>query len=561
MEEDIIPYLADSNDKLTKMLTEALDGDDKQLFIINFQLYLLYGNDNKQFVVDLDNIWKWLGFARKDIAKRLIIKEFKNNTDYIIIKLTHLKADRVHGGQNKEQIMMNVETFKELCMLTNTEKGKRTRRYYSKMESIFFKYIEEKNRETIEAMKEQQKTLEQNLKKQREVDIQKKLVDAHKNTPLVYILKIQETDDVNFIIKIGETDNIEKRIISLHSEYTNCLLIETFPCSRPHAFEQYILHRKDVMKYKFVATETVKISSEFTYQNLLRIIKKHIDNFDGLSPAQKLEMAKLKNQAKIMDAIILESDVNMKQKLIDMLANGSTSKITVPDEADEDSESEQDSSPFRHRYVYQYEPTNLVTPIKTFNNLRQAARALGDQTIHDYHIKNAATNNTILNNYRWFYIDNNENPPNELPSTQETKVSTQNTGLVAQINKEKTKIIGVFSNQKEAEKETKVLNSQISTSITTGKLRNGFYWMLYDECAEELKSTYSEELPKPKRVTTCSKVVQRIDPDTNKVIETYHCIQDICNLYKCCHKSIHKASLSGDIFKCFKWNIVNSANQ
>ncbi len=43
MEQDIIPYLADSNNKLTKMLTEALDGDDKQLFIItSCQIYFIF---------------------------------------------------------------------------------------------------------------------------------------------------------------------------------------------------------------------------------------------------------------------------------------------------------------------------------------------------------------------------------------------------------------------------------------------------------------------------------------------------------------------------------------
>jgi hypothetical protein len=53
-------------DRLTDMLHQELYGEDKQQFIINFQLYLAYGNDNKQYVVDLDVIWDWLGFSRKD---------------------------------------------------------------------------------------------------------------------------------------------------------------------------------------------------------------------------------------------------------------------------------------------------------------------------------------------------------------------------------------------------------------------------------------------------------------------------------------------------------------
>jgi hypothetical protein len=114
----------------------------------------------------------------------------------------------------------------------------------------------------------------------------------------------------------------------------------------------------------------------------------------------------------------------------------------------------------------------------------------------------------------------------------------------------------VFPNQREAEKVTNIINSQISIGIATGKLRSGFYWMLYENCTDELKSTFQGQLPQPKRPFTCSKVVQRIDPDTNEIIESYNCMQDVCKAFKCCHKSINKANETGDIFKGFKWNIV-----
>lgn len=555
MENIIISNSSNVDDMLTNMLSVALDGDDKQQFIMNFQLYLMYGNDTTQYVVDLDSIWEWLGFSKKDKAKDVLIRNFEKDVDYIIV-LPGLRenpqtVENPLGGRPKEKIMINVETFKAFCMLANTEKGKRTRRYYSKMESVFFKYMEERHRATVLALENERSTLERNLK----LETQKKLIETNKNTSLVYILKVQETDADNFIIKIGETDDIEQRMTSLRQEYRDCLLIDAFPCTRPHAFEQYILHRKDVMKYRFISTETIQISTEFPYETLKKIIKKHIDNFNGLSPTQRVELARTKYQEKLLDSIQSTTDNAMKQQLIDILKSN-----TYPKEDDSDSEdsSNDNDIPYRHRVVYQYDVSNLSTPIKTYNSLRQAARSLNNPNFYDYHIRDASNSNTVFADYRWLYLDGeNDKPPAELPPTQEEPSSSRNTGVIAQINKENTQIINVFASQKDAEKETKIHNSQISIGVSTGKIKSGFIWKLYEDCSTDLKSTYQGIIPEPKRTTTCSKVVQRIDPDTNQILETYHCIQDICSVYKCCHKSINKASKSGDIFKGYKWNIVN----
>jgi len=219
---------------------------------------------------------------------------------------------------------------------------------------------------------------------------------------------------------------------------------------------------------------------------------------------------------------------------------------------------------FKNRFVYQYDHNDLTTPINTFYSLRQAARSLNDPTYHDYHIKDACDHNTLFANYRWYYIDSDtRDPPEtfpEIPPTVEIEEDSRkkrNRGLIAQLSPDKTQIIKVFANQRVAEKETKIPNCQISVAISAGTKCRGFHWMMYDDCTEQQKQTYTDPLPEAKRIMTCSRVVQRIDPTTNKVVETYTCMQDVCNLYKCCHKSINKASESGNIFKGFVWKIVS----
>lgn len=53
-----------------------------------------------------------------------------------------------------------------------------------------------------------------------------------------------------------------------------------------------------------------------------------------------------------------------------------------------------------------------------------------------------------------------------------------------------------------------------------------------------------------------TKKVQKIDPETHNILETFECIQDVCNQYRICHKTIKKVSESGDIYKKFIWKII-----
>ena len=59
-------------------------------------------------------------FSNKANGKRLLKQHFTENKDY---KITLIRSDeRVHGGQNLETIMINVNTFKKLCLKNNIEK-------------------------------------------------------------------------------------------------------------------------------------------------------------------------------------------------------------------------------------------------------------------------------------------------------------------------------------------------------------------------------------------------------------------------------------------------------
>lgn len=116
-------------------------------------------NSNTDFVIDLDNVWKWLGFARKDPAKRVLEKHFTEDDDYKIV--FHQLVENSKGGRPIEQILLNINTFKKLCLKANTKKADEIYDYYIKLEKILRETINEESKELKQQLEEKNKIIEQ----------------------------------------------------------------------------------------------------------------------------------------------------------------------------------------------------------------------------------------------------------------------------------------------------------------------------------------------------------------------------------------------------------------
>jgi hypothetical protein len=117
------------NNKLLNKIKENFTGFEQQLFVSSFYCYLNY-DKNIDFVVDLDDIWKWLGFQQKYNAMRMLEKHFKLNIDYKNLApqlggtvfnenlaLPNCKASsnvEKWGGHNKQTILLTIKCFKSL---------------------------------------------------------------------------------------------------------------------------------------------------------------------------------------------------------------------------------------------------------------------------------------------------------------------------------------------------------------------------------------------------------------------------------------------------------------
>jgi hypothetical protein len=60
-------------------------------------------------------VWKFIGFSNKANAKRLLKHNFNEEKDYKIA-LIRWDERKNEGGYNQETIMLNINTFKKLCL-------------------------------------------------------------------------------------------------------------------------------------------------------------------------------------------------------------------------------------------------------------------------------------------------------------------------------------------------------------------------------------------------------------------------------------------------------------
>ena len=334
-----------SLDNFSEYLIKKLSNEDEKQFALHFKLYLDYGDNNKIFPIDFDDVWKLCEFTRKNDAKRILLKHFKENEDYIMIRKeeqsfndencygirrsdfllpepleyndenrsSFLKSDfllpeplenneednrKNNGGHNKETIMLNVDTFKEFCMKASTSKAKEIRNYYLKLEKIFFLYTKEQ----LSYEKEKNKKLETVINnfdnKQNKI-----YKNVYNNQNVVYILKLQSFNDGKYIIKIGYTDNLKDRIYKLTSEYSTIenpiIIMDIFPCEDNKKFETFLHNHPDIVKYKYTNTINNKKSSietyiidDYKYEKIKRIIEFNIIYYNG----KNIELIKENNK-------------------------------------------------------------------------------------------------------------------------------------------------------------------------------------------------------------------------------------------------------------------------
>jgi hypothetical protein len=366
------------NSKLISKIQEVFTDFEQQLFVSSFYCYLNY-NKNTDFVVDLDNVWKWIGFCQKIDAKRLLEKHFIVDIDYKLaldqtkasgIKKPNCKAssnEEKWGGHNKQTILLTVKCFKSLCLKAQTKKAAEIHEYYIKLEETLHEIVEEETDELRLQLEQKDNIIleikedSEKIKKDSLRAVEQAIINQFPlNTECIYIGYIDNTNEANEkLIKFGQTNNLATRVNDNRKIYDNFILITAFRVQNKVEIEGLIktsnkirrqirnVEIKGQIRKELIAYDTSNFTTDKLVQYIKDIINSKIYNIDNFN--------KLLKQNECLEARVRELETEneeLKEQLSPQILNKSISAITNAD----------------NQFVYQYPsiPIEMITKFNEF---------------------------------------------------------------------------------------------------------------------------------------------------------------------------------------------------
>ena len=517
-------YEEKEEDDLLQLMKIQMSTEQEQIFMTSHYLYLQYGTDNTKFVVNFDEVWKNVDFSRRDNAKRILDKNFIEHIDYKKLapqlggaSLEEKAAPHLGGaafinkecennekaalllgkaapqlggaafttkknlggsGQNKENILLTVDCFKNFCMLAATPKAKEIRTYYIKMENImheYYKNFKSKNNELQTTLQLSQNSFQQSQSslqlsqsalqqsiKETAIKRHEVLIESNLNKWVVYFCRIQLREDGSFILKIGETIDIKNRMDALKCNFeTNIILLDVFRCENSIKFEKSLHNSNELTKYKYnqlehknkkLSTEAYHIPNQKEYEKIVKFANTEMHKYNNI------ELTKLRIEEKKMDLVAsfipfcksydelmnilnkitspIHFEIELKEKIIKEIENIETIEEIEVDEKEEiecdrkrNCKEEEIKKEIKEKLeeevpnsstgpiVQIYHKSDLTKVVHVYNSIIEATRDFNynNKVASFTSIKKAHQYKTIYQDHRWHFISNRQEPNLQQP--------------------------------------------------------------------------------------------------------------------------------------------------
>ena len=374
-----ITKLSDThNNKFLEKVKKNFNEYEQQIFITSFYSYLNY-HKTEDYIIDLDNIWKWLGFNSKFNSIRLLEKFFildkdykyfashlgeaknVNEKDYKILLDSSIKQKNIEitnkqnfaphasgaknkgsGGHNIQKFYLNIKTFKSLCLKAQTKKADEIHEYYIKLEELIQEVLEEEATEMKNKLLIKDNIIK-NANQDKYKTIEKTLISQFPvNTECIYFGTIDNTNEKGEkLIKFGHSNNLPLRVQDHHKTYNNFILRDVFKVHNRQEIENTIKAYSKIKNHMRTIEINGKNKNEilaydetyFTINRLSKYIKDiisektySIENFNKLLEENsnlKKENEELFNTLTISEEKIknYELELNEKNELIEKLEN------------------------------------------------------------------------------------------------------------------------------------------------------------------------------------------------------------------------------------------------
>jgi len=533
------------NVALLEKIKTSFSDIEQQLFITSFYCYLNYDKQT-DFVVDMDNVWKWLGFSTKQHAKSVLERHFKINIDYTdgslmrsnkrsntntdgsLTRSRKRSDDEVileKGGQNKQKIMLTIKCFKSLCLKAQTKKAGEIHEYYMKLEELLHEVLEEEAIEFKKQLTQKTEQLEQKTEQLEQKTAELKSVpeqEKHKlimkqygaiNGSLIYIARIKTLENGSYIIKIGESrKGVRNRYNEFKLKYgPQTIFLDAFLVNNSAGLEKF-LHGHALIRPSKITdlkgheteNELFLIGQNLSYQTVLKVIEDNIHSFEYSfaefeqlrleNEKLKLEIAMLQsNRPIVQDDSILKELLAMNKQFINKVNELEISNKVIVSQlnAIQTKTTTKFDIPDPHigprLQKIHPETLQLVHVYETVTEAMQENSAIKRPSVNK-----AVRENTVYQGFRWQLVDRELDPQTIHHVEPTKKTRPQNLGYIAKVNKDKTEILNIYIDRKTAAAQNGYGISSLDAPVKNGTLTNGFYYMLLELCEEDVKEKWMQ---------------------------------------------------------------------
>jgi prophage antirepressor-like protein len=403
-----------------------------------------------------------------------------------------------------------------LCVVLNEIRLKGSYELKIQLEQKCNEVLEIENKNKLEYAK---------LLKEKELEKQNILLTEYSNKTisLVYIIKVKSFINGEYIVKIGESRRgIVDRFAEHKTNYEEVLLLDCFGVNRCKDFENFLHNHEDIrsnrvtdLKGHLSERELFLIGKNLTYSTLMNVIKTNINHFEHNNnelEKMRIEYESLKlitemNGTDIMEFI--KKFINYDRDILEKIEKSNRETA----ERIEKSNRELIEKMCKNENAPK-QTTGFGTPLLTLGPRLQKINPETLQLVKVYEtvtecmnednrmkrpsITKAVVENTIYNEFRWLFVPRDQDA-SVIVSIEKTKdTRTQNIGYIAKLNKEKTEILNVYLDRKNASSINGYKSeSGLDTCVKKFTLSNGHYYLLYESCEEELKEKFIAKYGKP----------------------------------------------------------------
>jgi len=297
--------------KLLTKIQAKFSETEQQLFVASFYGFLKY-DPNNDFVIDLDDVWKWLEFSTKQKAKILLEIHFVKDQDYVTsLNPQGKQSEHIRGGHNKEIFMLNVSTFKKFCLKAGTKKADSIHDYYIKLEETLHEVVQEESSELKTQLEQKQFLLDKSEKAAEKIREKTLLEQFGRNTQCVYYGSIDNLSDSNEkLIKFGNSNNLVGRVTQHKETYTNFRLLNAFKVdNKTHVENEMKEHPLFIERLRTITIKSKKYIELLSMNELtFTILDKTIREIILSNECNPDNFKKLLEENKRLNSLIKEHD-------------------------------------------------------------------------------------------------------------------------------------------------------------------------------------------------------------------------------------------------------------